>query len=232
MERRVTIPVEKMTSEAMDSESLFKHISVKQVFLRDPYHLEIHKDVLYIPKPPATDDFGDWKLPGNYQILQKMASNTEKLVRRSDIYASIADSIVASVIEDLSPKEGRSKLLREKLAIIQEAHVAAVSSGLAAASNLQLLCRVALLKNFGFHLQVFNTVCAAPFEGARVLGPEPKVFQEHVRTIRQADRMPGRQSLFNRQPKTGRLHSLPRSRRQALSRKRPNNQTERQSLID
>ena len=43
----------------------------------------------------------------------------------------------------------RTKLLREKLAIIQEAQVWAVSVGFAAASNLQLLRRDALLKNFG-----------------------------------------------------------------------------------
>ena len=37
------------------------------------------------------------------------------------------------------------KLLREKLAIIQEAQVSAVSAGFAAASNLQLLRRNVLL---------------------------------------------------------------------------------------
>ena len=78
------------------------------------------------------------------------------------------------------------KLLREKLAIIQEAQVSAVSVGFAATSNLQLLRHDALLKNFGFQPQVLSTVRTAPFEGSHVLGPEPKVLQTRVRTIRQA----------------------------------------------
>ena len=57
------------------------------------------------------------------------------------------------------------------------------------ASNLQLLRHDALLKNFGFQPQVLSTVRTAPFEGSHVLGPEPKVLQNTVRTIRQADRM-------------------------------------------
>ena len=65
-----------------------------------------------------------------------MCLDTEELVRRSAIYASLADSMVASVIEELSTKDQRSELLREKLAIIQEAPVSAVSAGFAAASNL------------------------------------------------------------------------------------------------
>ena len=66
--------------------------------------------------------------------------------------------MVASVIEELSPKDERMKFLREKLAIIQEAQVSAVSAGFAAASNLQLLHHDALLKNFGFQPQVLSTV--------------------------------------------------------------------------
>ena len=64
------------------------------------------------------------------------------------------------------------------------------------ASNLQLLRREALLKNFGFEPQVFSTVRTAPFEGSHVLGPDPKVFQNTMRTIRQADRMVGSSVTF------------------------------------
>ena len=110
--------------------------------------------------------------------------------QRSAIYASLADSMVASVIAE------HSKLLREKLAIIQEAQVAAVSAGFVAASNLQLLRRDALLQNFGIQPQVHSTVRTAPFERSHVLGPEPKVFQQQVRTIRQADRMAGSSVTF------------------------------------
>ena len=112
------------------------------------------------------------------------------------IYASLTDSMVASVIKELSPKDERTKLLREKLAFIQEAQVSAVSAGFAAASNLQLLRHDALLKNFGFQPQVLSTVRTAPFEGSHVLGPEPKVLQNRVRTIRQADRMAGSSVTF------------------------------------
>ena len=125
-----------------------------------------------------------------------MCLDTEELSQRSAIYASLADSMVASVIEELSPKDERSKLLREKLAIIQEAQVSAVSAGCAAASNLQLLCRDALLKNFGFQPQVLSSVRTAPFEGDHVVSPEPKVLQNRVRAIRQADRMVGLSVTF------------------------------------
>ena len=113
----------------------------------------------------------------SYQVSHRMCLDTEELALRSAIYASLADSMVASVIEELSPKDERSKLLREKLAIIQEAQVSAVSAGFAAASNLQLLRRDALLKNFGFQPQVLSSVRTAPFEGNHVMGPEPKVLQ-------------------------------------------------------
>ena len=76
-----------------------------------------------------------------------------------------------------------------------------VSAGFAAASNLQLLRRDALLRNFGFQPQVLGTVRTAPFEGPHVLGPDPKELQNRVRTIRQADRMAGSSVTFVQKPK-------------------------------
>ena len=197
-------PVQKTTlSESLnDNSSSFKHITVKQVFPREPYRLKVHRDAEYLPKPPACDGFSDSKPPTSYQVSSRMALDTEELARRGAIYASLADSMVASVIEELSPMDQRSKLLREKLAIIQEAQVAAVSSSYAAASNLQLLRRDALLSNFGFQPQVLSVVRTAPFEGSHVLGPEPKVLQERVRAIRQADRMAGSSVTFLSKPTT------------------------------
>ena len=185
--------VEKTTlSETLNTgSSAFKHLTVKQIFPREPYRLKVHRDAQYLPKPPAADGFSDNKPPLSYQISHRMSMDTEELARRAAIYVSLVDSMVASVIEELSPKDQRSKLLCKKLAIIQEAQVAAVSAGFAAASYLQLLQRDALLKNFGFQPQVLSTVRTAPFEGPHVLGPEPKVLQNRVRTIRQADRMAG-----------------------------------------
>ena len=163
---------------------------MKQIFPREPYRLKVNRDALYVPKPPGDHGFSDNKAPSSYEVSYWMCLDTEELARRSAIYTSPADSMVASVIEELSPKDERSKLLREKLAIIQEAaQVSAVSAGFAAASNLQLLRRDALLKNFGFQPQVFSSVRTAPFEGNHVVGPEPRVLQNRVRTIRQADRM-------------------------------------------
>ena len=180
-----------MLSETLNtSSSNFKHLTVKQIFPREPYRLKIHRDALYVPKPPRENGFSDTKAPASYQMSHRMCLDTEELARKSAIYASLADSLVASVIEELSPKDERTKLLREKLAIIQEAQVSA------AASNLQLLRREALLKNFGFQLQVLSTVRKAPFEGSHVLGPEPKVLQNRVRTIRQVDRMAGSSVTF------------------------------------
>ena len=88
---------------------------------------------------------------------------------------------------------------REKLAIIQEAQVSAVFAGFATASNLQLLRRDALLRNFNFQPPVLSAVRTAPFEGHHVVGPEPKVLQAWVRAIRQADRMTGSSVTFARQ---------------------------------
>ena len=208
--------VEKTTlSETLNtSSSTFKHLSVKQIFLREPYRLKVHRDVQYLPKPPAENGFSDTKAPASYQISQCMVQDTEELASRSAIYASLADSMVASVIEELSPKDQRLKLLLEKLTIIQEAQVSAVSAGFAADSNLQLLRRDALLKKFGFQPQVLSTVRTAPFEGSHVLGPDPKELQNRVRAIRQADRMAGSSVTLFRRPKTTRLaqrrHHLPR----------------------
>ena len=175
--------------------STFKFFTVKQIFPREPYHLKI-RDALYVPKPPGDHGFSDNKAPSSYQMSHRMCLDTEELARRSAIYASLADSMVAQVIEELSPKDERSKLLREKLAIIQEAQVSAVSAGFAAASNLQLLHRDALLKNFEFQPQVLSSVRTAPFEGSHVVGPEPKVLQNRVRAIRQVDRMAGSSVTF------------------------------------
>ena len=112
------------------SSSTFKHLTVKQIFPRDPYRLKVHRDAQYVPKPPGDSGFSDSKVPSSYQMPHRMCLDTEELARRSAIYASLADSMVASVIEELSPKDERTKLLREKLAIIQEAEVSVVSAAL------------------------------------------------------------------------------------------------------
>ena len=185
--------VEKTTlSETLNTvSSTFKFFTVKQFFPREPYRLKIHRDALYVPKPPGDHGVSDNKAPSSYQMSHWTCLDTEELARRSAIYTSLADSMVASVIEELSPKDERSKLLREKLAIIQEAQVSVVSAGFAAVSNLQLLRRDALLKNFKFQPQVLSSVRTAPFEGSHVVDPDPKVLQNRVRAIRQADRMAG-----------------------------------------
>ena len=103
-------------------------------------------------------------------MSQRMCLDTEEFARRSAIYASLADSMVAFVIKELSSKDERTKLLREKLAVMQEAQVAAVSAGFAATSHLQLLPPDALLKNFGFQPQVLCTMRTVLFEGSHVLG--------------------------------------------------------------
>ena len=190
-------------SETLNSDSSsFKFFTVKQIFPREPYRLKIHRDALYAPKPPGDHRFSNNKAPSSYHMSHRVCLDTEELARRSAIYASLADSMVASVIEELSPKDERTKLLREKLAIIQEAQV---SAGFAATSNLQLLRRDALLKNFNFQPQVLSSVRTAPFEGDHVVGPAPKVLQNLVRAIRQADRMAGSSVTFaqnQREPKT------------------------------
>ena len=177
--------------------STFKFFTVKQFFPREPYCLKIHHDALYVPKPPGDHGVSDNKAPSSYQISHRTCLDTEELARRSAIYASLANSMVASVIEELSPKDECSKLLREKLAIIQEAQVSTVSVGFAAASNLQLLLRDALLKNFKFQPQVLSSVWTTPLEGSHVVITDPKGLQNRVRAIRQADRMAGSSVTFD-----------------------------------
>ena len=154
--------VEKTLSETLNTNSsTFKHLTVKKIFPREPCRLKIHRDAQYVPKPSGDSGFSDSKAPSSYQVSHRMCLDTEELTSRSAIYASLADSMVASVIEELSPKDERTKLLREKLVIIQEAQVSAVSAG---------FC--------GRQPQVLSTVTTAPFEGSHVLGPEPKVLAE------------------------------------------------------
>ena len=197
---------------------MFKHLTVKQIFPREPYRLKIHRDSQYVPKHPGDSGFSDSKAPSSYQMSHRMCLDTEELARRSAISASLADSMVASVIEELSPKDERTKLLREKLAIIQEAQVSTVSACLADASNLQLLRRDALLKNFRFQPQVLSSVRTAPFEGSHVLGPEPKVLQNRVRTIRQADRMAGSSVTFAQKHRESKSSTKATSSRKTASR--------------
>ena len=184
-------------SETLNSYfSSFKFFMVKQIFPREPYRLKIHCDALYTPKPPGDHGFSNNKAPSSYHMSHQVCLDTEELAWRSAIYAFLADSMVASVIEELSPKDECTKLLWEKLAIIQEAQISTVSAGFAAASNLQLLRRVDLLKNFNFQPQVLSSVQTAPFEGDHVVGPEPKVLQNRVSAIRQADLMTGSSVTF------------------------------------
>ena len=87
------------------------------------------------------------------------------------------------------------------------------------ASSLQLLCPDALLKNFGFQPQVLSTVRTAPFESSRVLGPEPKVLQNTLRTIRQVDWMAGSSFTFAQR------HRDSKSSRKAMSSKKTTSRT-------
>ena len=56
--------VEKATlSESLNTgSSTFKHLTVKQIFSHEPYRLKVHRDVQYLPKPPAADGFSDSKV--------------------------------------------------------------------------------------------------------------------------------------------------------------------------
>ena len=103
--------VEKTTlSETLNTvSSTFKFFTVKQFFPREPYRLKIHHDALYVPKPPGDHGVSDNKAPSSYQMSHRTCLDTEELARRTAIYASLADSMVASVIEELSPKDERSK---------------------------------------------------------------------------------------------------------------------------
>ena len=71
--------VEKTTlSESLNTDSsTFKHLTVKQIFPREPYRLKVHRDAQYLPKPPAADGFDSNKSPASYQISHGMNLDTE-----------------------------------------------------------------------------------------------------------------------------------------------------------
>ena len=93
-------------SETLNSDfSSFKFFTVKQIFPREPYRLKIHRDALYAPKSPGDHGFSNNKVPSSYHMSHRVCLDTEEKARRSVIYASLADSMVASVIEELSPKD-------------------------------------------------------------------------------------------------------------------------------
>ena len=86
-------------SESLNTgSSTFKHLTVKQIFPSEPYRLKVHRDAQYLPKP---DGFSDTKPPSSYKITHCMSLDAEELARRAAIYASLADSMVTSVIEEL-----------------------------------------------------------------------------------------------------------------------------------
>ena len=83
--------VEKTTlSETLNtSSSTFKHLTLKQIFPREPYRLKIHRHAQYVPKPPGDSGFSDMKAPASYQMSHRMCLDTEELARRSAICASL-----------------------------------------------------------------------------------------------------------------------------------------------
>ena len=104
--------VEKTTlSETLNtSSSTFKHLTVKQIFPREPYRLKIHRDAQYLPKPPGDSGFSDSKAPSSYLMSHRMCLDTEELARRSAIYASLADSMVASVSQGREDKASEGEV--------------------------------------------------------------------------------------------------------------------------
>ena len=126
------------------AESAFKHFTVKGLFKRNPYRLRMDKEVQFHPKPPMPD--------GNLTLKEFL--DTEELAWRAAVYTSIADSMLDTVISELSPKDSRTKHLKEQLAIVQEAQVGALNAAYGTASNLQLVRRDAALKPMHFSAEV------------------------------------------------------------------------------
>ena len=199
--------VEKTTfSETLNVDSCFTVKNLKEeIFPREPYRLKIHWDALYAPKPPGDHGFSNNKAPSSYHMSHRVCLDTEELARRSATYASLADSMVASVIEELFPQgwthktslgeaghNSRGTSFRGVCRLCSRVEPA-VASSRCPPEELQLPA------------QVLSAVWTAPFEGCHVVGPEPKVLQNRVRAIRQADRMAGSSVTFaqkQKKPKT------------------------------
>ena len=170
-----------------DNTSSFKFFTVKQIFPREPYRRKVHRDALYAPRrvPLASLTTG----PHLHAICLIVYVWTPR-----SWPGGPPSTHLWRIRWWLSPKDERSKLLWEKLTIIQEAQFSAVSADFAAASNLQLLRRDALLRNFNFQLQ-FSLQCVQ----LRLKVTMWLVLQARVRAIRQADRMTGSSVTFAKQ---------------------------------
>ena len=74
------------------SSSTFKHLTVKQIFPREPYRLKVHRDAQYVPKPPGDSGFSDSKAPSSYQMSHRTCLDTEELARSTSqkIFAFLA----------------------------------------------------------------------------------------------------------------------------------------------
>ena len=73
----------KLSETLNTSSSTFKHLTVKQIFPREPYRLKIHRDAQYVPKPPGENGLSDTKAPTSYQMSHRMCLDMEELARRS-----------------------------------------------------------------------------------------------------------------------------------------------------
>ena len=88
--------------------------------------------------PPAADGFGDLQIPGTYAINSKTLGDTE-LCCRASISVSISDSMVGTVLAQLSPQDERSRLPVEQLTIVQGAQFEAMDAAFGAAANQRLM---------------------------------------------------------------------------------------------
>ena len=180
-------PVNTPLTQSFGQESSFKFFTVKSVFPKELYRLRVDKEATYQPKPPAVEGFGDLRMPGAFSLPTKVQSDTEELARRASIYASVADSMMGSVIAELVPEDQMSAGLVERLRIIQEAQVGAMAASVAVASNLQLVRRDAVLKHMNLPQSTISRARTAPFVGTHVLGPEPKEFARILSDMKKED---------------------------------------------
>ena len=165
--------------------SKFKCFNARQLFGGDSYMLKLDSASDYQVKPPTQGvSFATGVAPTHYSVPSATLLHTEELSRRAAVYASISDSLIATILKQI-PRESRSEILREQVEIMAQASRRSVAASVASAANCQLIRRDAVLTSLKLKEEYVNRARLAPFSGANVIGPQPREFSEELMRLRE-----------------------------------------------
>ena len=162
--------------------SKFKFFSARSLLGPESYMLKTDSSSEYLLKPPSQTPT-DLAPPSSYNVSPSALLQTEELSRRAAVYGSITDVLVSSILRQI-PEEARTPVLREQVQIMGQASRRCVTAAAAAAANLQLVRRDAVLHSHNLKEEYCSRARVAPFTGANVIGPNPREFNETLMTLK------------------------------------------------